>query len=218
MSNKIKKYYAYLLLSNGRSGILENWKECEELVSGKEARYRSFASREEAENWLKSGANYNIRPPKPQGGERTSSALSSKPAKKLEKGIYFDSGTGRNQKVEVSVTDEKGIDFLTKIRPKIKLNKFGKHPEPKATNNYGELLGCKYAMQISIKEKNKKIFGDSQLVINYWSKGFINKKEMDKKTVKLSADVSKLRQKFEESGGTIKFISGGQNPADLGFH
>jgi ribonuclease HI len=198
------KYYAYLLLGKNRSGVLENWKECEKIVSGKEARYRSFASREEAENWLKNGANYEIK--------------ATKPSKKLEKGIYFDSGTGRNQKVEVSVTDEKGKDLLDKIRPKIKLNKFGKHPEPKATNNYGELLGCKYALQISIKEKNKKIFGDSQLVINYWSKGFINKKEMGKETIKLSETVSKLRKKFEEAGGAIEFISGGLNPADLGFH
>ena len=202
--NKNKKYYAYLLPGNDRSGILENWKECEKIVSGKEARYRSFSSREEAENWLNNGANYEIKP--------------SKPAKKLEKGIYFDSGTGRNQKVEVSVTDEKGNDLLDRVKPKIKLNKFGKHPTPKATNNYGELLACKYALQISIKEKNIKVFGDSQLVIKYWSKGFINKKEMGKQTIKLSEETSKLRKKFEEAGGEIKFISGGLNPADLGFH
>ncbi|MEK7463104.1 MAG: ribonuclease H family protein [Patescibacteria group bacterium] len=201
---KSKKYYAYLLTDKNRSGMRENWKDCEKIVSGKDARYRSFTSREEAENWLKNGANYEIRPPKS--------------AKKLEKGIYFDSGTGRNQKVEVSVTDETGKDLLEKISPKIKINKFGKHSVPKATNNYGELLGCKYALQISIKEKNKKIFGDSQLVINYWSKGFINKKEMDKNTIKLSEEVSKLRKKFEDAGGRIEFIEGDYNPADLGFH
>ncbi|MEK7478746.1 MAG: ribonuclease H family protein [Patescibacteria group bacterium] len=215
MPKNTKKYYAYLLTEKnkpphptsgcgGKSGILEDWKECEKIVSGKDARYRSFTSREEAENWLKNGAKYEIGPPKV--------------AKKLEKGIYFDSGTGRNQKVEVSVTDEKGNNLLDKIRPKIKLNKFGKHPAPKATNNYGELLGFKYALQISIKEKNEEIFGDSQLVIKYWSKGFINKKTMGKETIKLSEETSKLRKKFEEEGGTIKFIEGDYNPADLGFH
>ncbi|MDO8443144.1 MAG: ribonuclease H family protein [bacterium] len=208
---KPKKYYAYMLTNKNQSGILENWKECEKIVSGKDARYRSFTSKEEAGNWLKNGANYEVRPSK------KISPFGRPPAGR-EKGIYFDSGTGRNQKVEVSVTDEKGKDLLDKIRPKIKLNKFGKHPEPKATNNYGELLGCKYALQISLKEKNKKIFGDSQLVLNYWSKGFINKKEMDKNTIKLSEDVSKLRKKFEEAGGTIEFIKGAYNPADLGFH
>jgi len=199
-----KKYYAYLLSDKNKTGICENWSECEKIVSGKNARFRSFTTKEEAENWLKNGANYDIKPPKS--------------AKKLEKGIYFDSGTGRNQKVEVSVTDEKGSDLLDKIRPKIKLNKFGKHPEPKATNNYGELLGCKYALQIALKEKIKKVMGDSQLVINYWSKGFINKKEMDNKTIKLSEETAKLRKELEEAGGTIEFIEGDYNPADLGFH
>ncbi len=204
MTKNSKKYYAYLLLDKNRSGILENWKECEKIVSGKDARYRSFKSREGAEDWLKNGANYESRP--------------LKSAKKLEKGIYFDSGTGRDQRVEVSVTDENGKDQLDKIRPKIKLNKFKKHPEPKATNNYGELLGCKYALQISLKEKNKKIFGDSKLVINYWSKGFINKNEMGKATIKLSEETSKLRNEFEQGGGKIEFIEGDYNPADLGFH
>lgn len=199
-----KKYYAYLLSDKNKSGICENWQECEKIVSGKNARFRSFVTKQEAENWLQNGANYDIKPPKP--------------VKKLEKGIYFDSGTGRNQKVEVSVTDEKGSNLLNKIAPKIKLNKFGKHPEPKATNNYGELLGCKYALQIALKEKIKKVLGDSQLVINYWSKGFINKKEMDSKAIKLSEETAKLRKKFEEAGGTIEFIEGDYNPADLGFH
>ncbi|MHB9019915.1 MAG: ribonuclease H family protein [Minisyncoccota bacterium] len=204
--NKPKKYYAYLLPNKNRSGILEDWKECEKIVSGKDARFKSFLSKKDAENWLINGAKYETRP------------FKLKLEKKLEKGIYFDSGTGRDQKVEVSVTDENGNDLLEKIKPKIKLNKFGKHPEPKATNNYGELLGCKYALQISLKEKNEKIFGDSQLVIKYWSKGYINKNEMSKATIKLSEDVAKLRKKFEDNGGKVEFIEGDYNPADLGFH
>ena len=211
--NKPKKYYAYLLINKNRSGILDNWKECEKIVSGNDARYRSFKSFEEAENWLKNGANYEAKP--------------LRSTKKIEDGIYFDSGTGRNQKVEVSVTDEKGSDLLSMIEPKIKLNKFGKHPEPKATNNYGELLGCKYALQIALAKNSakggspggrKKIFGDSKLVINYWSRGFINKNEMNKKTIKLSEEVAKLRKEFEENKGVIEFIEGDYNPADLGFH
>jgi hypothetical protein len=30
--------------------------------------------------------------------------------------------------------------------------------------------------------------------------------------------VSELRKIFESQGGELKFISGGSNPADLGFH
>ena len=201
--HKQNKYYAYLLADKNRSGIVEDWKECEKIVSGKDARYRSFTSRTDAENWLKNDANYEIKPPKT--------------AKKLEAGIYFDSGTGRDQKVEVSVTDETGKDLLDKMAPKIKLNKFGKHPVPKATNNYGELLACKYALGLALRFKIKSVFGDSKLVLNYWSKGFI-KKDLPKKTQKLAIETLNLRKAFEENGGRIDFIEGAYNPADLGFH
>jgi ribonuclease HI len=117
----------------------------------------------------------------------------------------------------VSVTDESGKNLLEKISPKIKLNKFGKHPEPKATNNYGELLACKYALELALKFGIKKIFGDSKLIIDYWSKGFI-KKDLPKKTQKLSIETSKLRKIFEKNNGKIDFIEGDYNPADLGFH
>jgi len=196
------KFYAYVLPDKNESGITNNWKDCEKKVSGKNARYKSFNSENDATQWLKDGANYEIK---------------SKQYKKLESGIYFDSGTGRNGKVEVSVTDENGNNLLEKITPKLKLNKFGKLPVLGGTNNYGELLGCKYALKLAIKNNVKKIFGDSKLVLNYWSKGFI-KKELPNKTQKLSKEVSKLRNIFEEGGGKIEFIEGEFNPADLGFH
>ena len=64
----------------------------------------------------------------------------------------------------------------------------------------------------------KSIFGDSKLVINYWSKGFMNKNKLSLKTKKLIKSVARLRKKFEESGGRMEYISGDDNPADLGFH
>jgi ribonuclease H-related protein len=200
MAKNTKKYYAYVLTTEHKSGIIDNWKECEKIVSGKKARYKSFKSQTEAQNWLKKGGNYEI-----------------KKAVKIEKGIYFDSGTGRGNGVEISVTNEKKKDLLDKISPKIKINKFGKHSVAKATNNYGELLACKYALQIAIEQKKKYIYGDSRLVIDYWSKGFVNNK-LQEKTIKLSKEVSELRKDFENIGGKVKFIKGDHNPADLGFH
>ena len=65
--------------------------------------------------------------------------------------------------------------------------------------------------------KEKNIFGDSKLVVDYWSKGLI-KKDMNEKTKKLAREVALLRQEFESNGGKITLISGDDNPADLGFH
>jgi len=203
-----KKYYAYRLL-NGVQGVTDDWKTCERIVSGKPgARFMGFSNREDAERWLALGAKYEPKP-----------AVAVK-REKLQPGIYFDAGTGRGEGVEVSVTDEKGEDLLRKVFPKKKLNRFGKHliPRPLATNNYGELLALKYALQIAEKEDVKKIFGDSKLVIDYWSKWQIKRKELPTGTVRLADEVAAMREAFEKEGGTVERISGGQNPADLGFH
>lgn len=197
-----KKYYAYLISRTGEKGIGEDWKSVEKKVKGKEARYRGFKTKKEAEEWLKLGADYAV-----------------KRVKKLKRGIYFDAGTGRGQGVEISVTDEKGENLLHKtIHPK-KLNIHGKHLLGKDfTNNYGELLAMKHALQIALKDAVNNVFGDSKLVINYWSKGYMKEKNIPKETVDLIETVRDLRETFELMGGKVKYIPGEDNPADLGFH
>lgn len=204
-----KKYYAYLL-KGGASAVVDNWKDCEKKVSGVYgARYKGFETKSEAESWLAAGASY---------GPRKERTKKEKPGK-LEPGIYFDAGTGRGEGVEISVTDEKGKSLLDVVLSKKDINKFGKHLVGKeATNNYGELLACLYAMQAAMKSGKKKVFGDSKLVIDYWSKGFIKKDNVAEETVELAEVVAGLREEFEEGGGVIERISGDHNPADLGFH
>ncbi len=211
-----RKYYAFILPGKGRAGVADNWVECETLVKGVSgARYRSFASREAAEAWLRAGARYEAR-----GALRHlpgSGARRARPA--LEAGIYFDAGTGRGRGVEVSVTDETGANLLHKVLPRALINEFGKHGLGKeATNNYGELLAMKYALELALREGVKKAFGDSKLVIDWWSRGFIREKKVAPETVKLAAQVKKLREEFLRTGGKITHIPGSRNPADLGFH
>jgi ribonuclease HI len=195
-----KKYYAYAV--NGSKGVTESWDECKEIVSGVQgAKFKSFESLEDAELWLEAGADYKVK----HVG--------------LKEGIYFDAGTGAGKGVEVSVTNEKGENLLIKISSEngINLNERGKQLLRGGTNNFGELLACKYALQIALKMGVKEVFGDSKLVIDYWSKGYI-KKELPKETINLALEVKKLRYEFEKSGGKIEQVSGGRNPADLGFH
>ncbi len=203
--SKKSKYYAYRL-PNGKSGVLDTWAECEKLVSGVNgARYRSFEDPRDAEAWLSAGAQY-------ESNERVSV--------KLVAGIYFDAGTGRGAGVEASVTDEKGKDLLSLVLPKKDLNRFGKHPVkvPGATNNYGELLALRFAIEIAEQMRIKQIFGDSKLVVDFWSKWRIKRNDLPKKTVELASEVSAMRDAFEKNGGRIERISGDHNPADLGFH
>src|SRR3989344_72583 len=197
-----KKFYAYVVPAKKLKGIAESWAECEPIVSGEVgARYRGFKTREEAEEWLRLGARYEI-----------------KSVKKLEKGIYFDAGTGRGKGVEISVTDERGKNLLHKVLPKAELNRFLKHEiGEEATNNYGELLACKYAIEIAMKGGMKKVFGDSSLIIDFWTKWRV-KKDVEEETFELARETAALLKKFEEQSGEIVRISGDDNPADLGFH
>ena len=178
----------YAYLVKQKKGITDNWPECQKLVYGVlGAKYKSFESREAAETWLEFGADYKLK------------------NIAAEEGIYFDAGTGSGRGVEINVTDRKGKSFVKKL--------LGKD----VTNNFGELLALKYALEIALDKNIKKIFGDSRLVIEFWSKWRV-KKEVAEETKKLAKEVSSRRKEFEAKGGRVFLISGGANPADLGFH
>lgn len=203
MATAAKKYYAYNVSSIGATGITDSWDECKAIVSGKrDARYKGFKTRQEAEDWLRAGARYEI-----------------KTKKEALPGIYFDAGTGRGDGVEISVTDEGGRDLLVRVLPKEFINKHGKHLlASDKTNNYGELLACSYALELAIREGVKQIFGDSKIIIDYWSKGRIKTEGIAPETRSLAFATKKLRDVFELEGGEVRRISGDDNPADLGFH
>ena len=208
-----KKYYAYVVPAKHVRGVTGSWTECEKIVSGVSgARYRGFKMEAEARAWLAEGAVYAER--------KTPVAYGAKKIKKpLESGIYFDAGTGRGEGVEISVTDERGLDLLADVLKRGKVNRFGKHLLGRGvTNNYGELLACRYALALARKRRIKKIFGDSKLVIDWWSRGFIREKKVAPETVKLAAQVKKLREEFARAGGKVAHVPGSRNPADLGFH
>ena len=194
-------YYAYFVPRTGERGITGDWKDCEKMVKGETgARFKGFSEKKDAEEWLRKGASYDSK-------------------KELEPGVYFDAGTGRGKGVEVSVVDENGNNLLSDVLPKKELNEFGKHLlKDGETNNYGELLACKFALEIAVKKKVKKVFGDSKLVINYWSKGFVKEENFSREFFELIDSVMDLRKKFEKGGGAVIHISGKDNPADLGFH
>ena len=198
---KGKKYYVYVV--NGKSGITDSWPECQKIVSGVPgARFKGFTTKDEAAKWIEAGAEYSV-----------------KKHLTAEDGIYFDAGTGAGNGVEISVTDKNGKSLLCDIMAEKDVNERGFHLLGKeVTNNYGELLACKYALEVALKDNATKIFGDSKLVIDYWSKGFIKKDNISEATVALAEQVKKLRYKFEKNGGVITQISGDDNPADLGFH
>lgn len=205
-----KKVYAYFLEEDFEQGVLDTWQACQEKIKGKKARYKSFPNALEAEKWLLDGAKYESKEEK-QEKKRKKQAT-------LEDGIYFDAGTGRGIGVEVRVTDRRGESYLTKHYPDL-CNEFGNIPLGfSKTNNYGELYALGLALEIAKREQKEEIYGDSHLVIAYWSQGRFHAENLGAQTLRLIQRVMEKRKEFEREGGKIIHISGDDNPADLGFH
>ena len=202
------KFYAFIIEKENTQGIVSSWEECQKNTKGKGARYKSFKTKDEAIKWLANGGIYE---------DKKKAIQLAKMA--LEDAIYFDAGTGRGIGVEVRVTNKVGVSLLDYTMPHDMINEFGNYLAPKgSTNNYGELIGIYLAFDIAIKMNKLKIFGDSKLIIDYWSKGHYNKISLNEKTVTLITKTVERRRHFENLGGKIEHISGDINPADLGFH
>lgn len=202
-----QKYYAFFMKKTGEKGILDNWEECKSKIDGKPVIYKSFTDFNSAKKWLEEDCPID---------SKTEKLLKAK--SELKEGVYFDAGTGRGIGVEVRVTDSKGKSLLPEYYPHL-INEHENIVMKKgSTNNYGELIGLYMAIQIACKLNIKKIFGDSELVIKYWSKGIFNETNLYPSTVAAIQDVIKARDKFELKEGMIEHISGDINPSDLGFH
>ncbi|AWG43183.1 ribonuclease HI [Candidatus Borreliella tachyglossi] len=194
----MKKYYACILGNKNEKIIFTSWEDCKSKLIGQKNKIKSFKTREEAENWLLRDSKTSVYPT----------------------GIYFDAGTGRGRGVEIRVVNEKGVSIINKIIDQSLINEHNNYYVQDfdgISNNYGELLGLYIALKIALKEDIKNIFGDSKLVIDYWSKGFYNK-NLKKPTINLIKNVTLLRNSFEKQDGQILFIPGDNNIADLGFH
>jgi len=202
---KKKKFYAYFF-EGGDVGVFDNWNDCLKKVKGTSARYKSFKSRREAHEWISSGAVYSVKSEK------------KVVSKVLKDGIYFDAGTGRGKGVEVKVTDKNGVSLLSGVLKNDKITVFDTYfLGKKFTNNFGELTGLFFSLTLALKSGEKRIFGDSRLVLDYWSVGRY-KKDLPVYTQELIRKVVALRFDFEKVGGKLEFVSGDINPADLGFH
>lgn len=202
-NNKSKKYYGCYFIKTQTFKIFDNWEECLNSKNSESCRCKSFKTYDEAKSWCENGGIYETK-------ENIKNSLPD--------GIYFDAGTGRGIGVESKVSFKDGVSILPKFFPEENLNEFGNlFLGMEKTNNFGELKALDMALDIAFKENILKIFGDSSLVINYWSKGFI-KSDIDCETISLAKSVTLKRIKFENIGGTIEHISGDFNPADLGFH
>ena len=115
------------------------------------------------------------------------------------------------------MTDSEKAPLLHFVVSKDSLTKEGNYNLGTRTNNFGEALGMFFAIKIAQKLGYKKVAGDSNLVIQWWSKGNF-KTTLPEETQRLIGDLIKAREEFEATGGKVYWISGKLNPSDLGYH
>lgn len=84
-------------------------------------------------------------------------------------------------------------------------------------NNGAELVACVVGLCIAIHFGYSKVFSDSKLIVDHWSKKE-SKTIKDPRKSKLQRFLIKLRSEFENLGGSLEWISGDNNISDLGFH
>jgi ribonuclease HI len=204
---KKNRFYAYRI--GDTEGIVTSWTQCAEMVRGRQARYRGFRTRPEAEQWLAAGAVYENKALEKKRNQQDLPATA----------VYFDAGTGRGVGTEVRVAEKDGTPLTYLAAEGEEITAEGNVVLPHKTNNYGELLACYYAIQVACQLNRKQVLGDSKLVIEYWSRGRVRKETArDPELAALVRKTSTARRKFEAAGGRVGRISGDINPADLGFH
>ena len=209
MAKPKNSYYAYCV--EGRTGIVRTWSECEAKVRGRSAHYKGFPTFAEAKAWLASGATY---PDRAAAKRRELEALP-------EGGVFADAGTGAGKGVEINVTDREGVPLLHLCLSPNRLTPRGTSLlEPGRTNNYGELVALLLGIRIAKKLGEKAVYSDSALVLDFWSRGHVTakKRQEDPDLFGLATKASGERRDFERAGGRCLKISGGINPADLGYH
>jgi ribonuclease HI len=210
--NKDGPAKVYAFRTETQEGIADSWRECEWIVKGQKARYRGFETRAAAQRWLDEGAAYEDR------DTEKSEALSKYP----DDSVFFDSGTGPGRGAEIKVTDRAGVPLVHLAKKLVgELTPEGTVVLGKGrTNNYGELTACLVALQAAEVLESKHVYGDSKLVLDYWSKGHVSrdKKDTDPELANLARQCATERKKFEKRGGNLGHVPGRFNPADLGFH
>ncbi len=156
-----KKFYA--IAAGRKPGIYTNWPAAQAQVMGfAGAKYKGFATRAEAEAWLKNPV-YTASPAKAKSSTGRASASPAKAAKEGQIVIYTDGGARFNPG-----PGGYGIVIIEN----------GKRQELSGgyrltTNNRMELMACIVALrQVKKTKKSVTLYSDSQYVVNGITKGW----------------------------------------------
>ncbi|MFH0893908.1 MAG: ribonuclease H family protein [Bacteroidota bacterium] len=204
MSKKQKYYVVWMGVV---PGIYASWDECKKQVVGFEAaRYKSFATKQEAEAaW---GKGYYIEPVK-----RTYKEISALTGEPLLDSVCVDAACSGNP----GIMEYRGVETMEGAE----LFRMG--PFPDGTNNVGEFLAIVHALALLKKmNSNMPVYSDSATAISWIRKGRANTKlERSAKNVKLFELIERAQIWLKENNFKNRLYKWetsewGEIPADFG--
>jgi ribonuclease HI len=159
----VAKQKYYVVWVGNTPGIYTNWPECQSHVAQfKDAKYKSYDSRTEAEQAYRDGWKQHWGKKKPEGKGMSGTTKSSKSTESIEEidynSISVDVGTRGNP----GPIEYRGVNTLTGEVV------FAQGPIPKGTNNLGEFLAIVHSLAYLKKEgSNKTVYSDSRTALKW---------------------------------------------------
>ncbi len=154
--------------------------------------------------------------------------------------IFVDGAYNKNTRPNAygSVTNHRGVDLIEGNKHLLSDMEIVRIDLPVGTrdlivcnfdnvtqqNNGAELLSMVAGLRIALHYISngyiiKNIASDSQLMVEFWSKGRYKREGLDSNKIFYIEESRRLREIFESYGGVIQKISADSgNPADLGYH
>ncbi len=156
---KKKKYY--VVWQGNDTGVFDSWAKCQVQIKGyPNAKYKSFPTKEEAEQAYRSGTAADFIG---QNKKPTIKKISAKAREKIVwKSIAVDAACSGNP----GALEYRGVDTKTSVEI------FRQGPYKKGTNNIGEFLALVHALALLKKEgkPDLPIYSDSRIAIGWVKK------------------------------------------------
>jgi ribonuclease HI len=154
MANSKKKYYVVWI--GARPGVYDSWEACKaQVVSFPDAKYKSFASKEEAQNAFKQNYKDHYQSNKTENRPK----IYKDHPNILKDSLAVDAACSGNP----GIMEYRGVDVKTGQVV------FHQGPFEQATNNIGEFLALVHALALLQKsgEHTRVIYSDSKTAISW---------------------------------------------------
>ena len=153
----------YVVWQGRESGIYDSWGACEAQVKGIAAKYKGFATREEAEKALAEGYEKHLSFNRPTKPTASASKETTSPEDMIQHGVKLPALA-----VDAACSGNPGLMEFRGVIADTGTQVFHRGPYVDGTNNIGEFLALVLGLAYLKKEKlNWALYSDSKTAISW---------------------------------------------------